>query len=56
MNVARRGVACSVLNGKLYSIGGVGSSSVEVFDPSTDSWSEGVALPSRSSIWNCDHS
>ncbi len=45
MSAARRGVACAVLNGKLYAIGGAGSS-VEVFDPSTDSWSASVALPS----------
>ena len=46
MSAARHGVACAVLNGKLYAIGGAGSS-VEVFDPSTDSWSASVALPSE---------
>ena len=30
-----------------YAIGGSGLSSVEVFDPSNDSWSAGVALPSE---------
>jgi N-acetylneuraminic acid mutarotase len=47
MSAARLGVACAVLNGKLYAIGGVGLTSVEVFDPSNDSWSAGVALPSE---------
>jgi N-acetylneuraminic acid mutarotase len=47
MSAARSGVACAVLNGKLNAIGGVGLSSVEVFDPSTGSWSAGVALPSE---------
>ena len=47
MSVARQGVASSVLNGKLYAIGGVGLSSVEVFDPSTGNWSTGPALPSE---------
>ena len=39
--------ASAVLNGKLYAIGGVGLSSVEVFDPLNGSWSAGVALPSE---------
>ena len=47
MSVARHGVACAVLNGKLYAIGGVGLSSVEVFDPLNGNWSAGVALPSE---------
>ncbi len=47
MSVARRGVACSVLNGKLYVIGGKDLASVEVYDPSTASWSAGVPLPSE---------
>ena len=34
MSAAREGVACAVLDGKLYAIGGDGLSSVEVFDPS----------------------
>jgi N-acetylneuraminic acid mutarotase len=46
MSVARHGVACAVLNGKLHAIGGVGLSSVEVFDPLNGNWSAGVALPS----------
>ena len=47
MSAAREGVACAVLDGKLYAIGGDGLSSVEVFDPSNDSWSAGVSLPSE---------
>ena len=47
MSISRRGVACAVLNGKLYAIGGQGKASVEVYDPSTESWSVGVALPSE---------
>ena len=47
MSVARHGVASAVLNGKLYAIGGIGLSSVEIYDPSTESWSAGVALPSE---------
>ena len=47
MSVARKGVGSSVLNGKLYAIGGVGLSSVEVFDPNTGNWIVGVALPSE---------
>ena len=43
MYVTKRSVACSVLNGKLYAIGGIGLSSVEVYDPSTNAWSAGVA-------------
>ena len=34
MSAAREGVACAVLDGKLYAIGGDGLTSVEVFDPS----------------------
>ena len=34
MSAAREGVACAVLDGKLYAIGGDGLHSVEVFDPS----------------------
>ncbi|MDG1356365.1 MAG: kelch repeat-containing protein, partial [Opitutales bacterium] len=45
MSVARSGVHSSVLNGKLYAIGGEGLSSVEVFDPNTGNWTAGVSLP-----------
>jgi len=47
MSATREGVACAVLNGKLYAIGGVGLTSVEVFNPSNGNWSAGVALPSQ---------
>ena len=54
MSVAREAVACAVLNEKLYAIGGEGLSSVEIYDPSSESWSAGVALPSGPS-WNCNY-
>jgi len=47
LTIERTGLAAAVLNGKLYAIGGIGLSSVEIFDPSTESWSAGVALPSE---------
>ena len=47
MSVARKAVASTVLNGKVYAIGGQDKASVEVYDPSTESWSAGVALPSE---------
>ena len=40
-------VASAVLNGKLYAIGGQDLASVEVYDPTTESWAAGVALPSE---------
>jgi N-acetylneuraminic acid mutarotase len=45
MSTSRTGMAVSVLNGKIYAIGGNGLSSVEVFDPQTGQWSAGPALP-----------
>ena len=45
MSVPRTGLAVSVLNGKIYAMGGNGLSSVEVFDPQTGQWSAGPALP-----------
>ena len=51
---ARSFHACAVLSGKVYSIGGEDSgdiqSSVEVYDPATQTWSEGPALPYGLSI------
>jgi len=47
MSAARQGLASSVLNGKLYAIGGVNLKTVEIYDPLTESWSAGVALPSE---------
>ena len=50
MNQAREAMTAS-LNGKIYAIGGRGSSgnslsSVEIYDPVTNSWSSGLSLPS----------
>ena len=50
MNQAREAMTAS-LNGKIYAIGGRGSSgnplsSVEIYDPVTNSWSNEVSLPS----------
>ena len=47
MSVARHGVASAVLNGKLYAIGGVNLNTVEIYDPSTESWTAGTSLPSE---------
>jgi N-acetylneuraminic acid mutarotase len=44
MSVARQG-ASAVLNGKLYAIAGGGFSSVEVYDPTLESWTVGPSLP-----------
>ena len=42
-----RYASCSaVLNGKYYAMGGrLGDGSVEIYDPETNSWSEGVPMP-----------
>ena len=50
MNEAREATT-AILNGKIYAIGGRGSSgnplsSVEIYDPVINSWSNGVSLPS----------
>ena len=42
---AREGLASAVLDGKIYAIGGVGFSSMEIFDPQTHQWSYGASLP-----------
>ena len=47
LSVARAGLASAVLNGKLYAIGGIGLSSVEIYDASTGVWSAGLSLPSE---------
>ena len=41
-----KGQASSVLNDKLYVIGGINLSKVEIYDPSTESWSTGTAFAS----------
>ena len=50
MSTARRGVATAALSGKLFAIGGKNTSevvlkSVEIFDPVSGSWDNGVPLP-----------
>ena len=48
MDQAREAITAS-LNGKIFAIGGRGSSplsTVEIYEPVTDSWSNGVSLPS----------
>ena len=56
MNHARSGAAVSVVNGKIYAMGGRGwpripnhpgpfLSSAEVFDPKTDQWTEIIEMP-----------
>ena len=50
---ARNFHACAVLSGKVYSIGGESGSiqsSVEVYDPATQNWSDGPELPYGLSI------
>ena len=44
-NEARAGVASTVLDGKIYAIGGISLSSVEVYDPELDSWTFTTPLP-----------
>ena len=48
MTALRKGIASTVLNGKIWAIGGSSASilsSVEIYDPQTNSWSPGPALP-----------
>jgi N-acetylneuraminic acid mutarotase len=53
MPTARTGLAAATLNGKIYAIGGSGRvggssvflSTVEVYDPSTDTWSVAAPMP-----------
>ena len=47
MSVPRERIASATLNGKLYAIGGVDLSSVEIFDPINGNWTAGVSLPSK---------
>ena len=51
MSTPRAGVSSGVLNGELYAIGGQDSSgalldSVEIYNPSSSTWTEGPSLPS----------
>ena len=41
MPTGRVNFACAALNGKIYAIGGVNSSTDDVYDPNNDSWSTG---------------
>ena len=45
MSTTRFGATATVLNGKLYVIGGLDFSSMEIYDPQTGKWSTGVDLP-----------
>ena len=45
MTEARDGMAAAVLNGKFYAIAGRTNNSVEIYDPQTEQWSLGPALP-----------
>ncbi|MCI0434022.1 MAG: hypothetical protein L0271_10265 [Gemmatimonadetes bacterium] len=53
MPTAREGLAAAVVGGKIYTIGGdatfdwcsPGKSVVEIYDPASDSWSAGSAMP-----------
>jgi N-acetylneuraminic acid mutarotase len=45
MSQARYGPSCSVLDGKIYAIGGFGLSTVEIYDPLTNIWTSGPQLP-----------
>src|ERR1035437_4174245 len=47
MPTAREGHTSSVVNGKIYAIGGAfgNGSCVEVFDPAANSWSTGPSMP-----------
>ena len=62
MPTAREGLTSSMVNGKIYAIGGDGNSgsslsTVEVFDPAANSWSTGPSMPTArayltSSVFN----
>jgi len=50
MTTVRAGLAVAVVNGKIYAIGGIGTggiilNTVEVYDPSTNSWSTAASMP-----------
>jgi len=40
LNVARRGIGCTVCNGRLYAVGGNKSKAVEEYDFETNKWKE----------------
>ncbi|NIR95350.1 MAG: galactose oxidase, partial [Gammaproteobacteria bacterium] len=51
MPTARFGLSCSVVDGKIYAIGGAVSptgtplATVEAYDPATDTWSSKAPMP-----------
>ncbi|MDA8990393.1 hypothetical protein N9H45_02540 [Opitutales bacterium] len=45
MNLERKGAAFTVLENKIYAIGGSSYKSVEIYDPSTDEWIFGDDIP-----------
>jgi N-acetylneuraminic acid mutarotase len=45
MSLNRGGMAASVLNGKLYALGGMDLKSVEIYDPVSGEWEAGIDLP-----------
>jgi hypothetical protein len=49
MPTARDGLAAAIVSGKIYAIGGANSTgylnTVEVYDPSSDSWSTAASMP-----------
>ena len=48
MPTARWHLSTSVVDGKIYAIGGVGSfKKVEEYDPATDTWTEKADMPTR---------
>ena len=44
MPFARGGSSTAKMDGKLYTIGGIGLESVDIYDPSTTNWTNGVPL------------
>ncbi|TET99514.1 MAG: galactose oxidase, partial [Anaerolineales bacterium] len=48
MPTARWGLSISMVDGKIYAIGGIGSfKKVEEYDPATDTWTEKADMPTR---------
>jgi len=51
LNVARRGLGCTVCNGRLYAVGGWNSQVVEEYDFETNKWKE--FAPLTKDRWLC---
>jgi formylglycine-generating enzyme required for sulfatase activity/N-acetylneuraminic acid mutarotase len=45
LSEARVGLACAILEGKIFAISGHGKSSVEIYDPVANEWTSGPSLP-----------